>query len=954
MTSDDEEDEENGPMHGEKLPRKLSNTCRQCAMGFLSFSELSEHNKTCVLRTGTVNNTATSEDFDHQNDHDMEDDEEDEDDDVDDVDDYRHHGHHYNATGLQSMVATDLRNSARNHNNNNHSHDNHNHSLNKAHEEQCRQRQDAENNNRRYGGGQETVSDDVGGRVGIAADEAPAAGVMIPAGFPLAAYQAAVAAVAATSTSSNANTNANTNANINANATNAAQLQQQQAATSTGHHVTLEALENTKVAVAQFAACAMSVSAGVANNPNFLQELAQVNSSLFNLHHQQLIQLHLIDQLQKQLLISRNENGDGDMPVLTEQMIAAAITAATAALAAAGFPNATSMGAPSTTDLQQLSLLAMSRNGSEMLQFFQQQYAVAAGAHASPPPPPPPPPAPPLPVSTPVSQTTGDGATQTPGPQHQLSRSPSPSSTCTPTPPPPPPPPPATAAAAAVMALMLPELQKQQRPSTVAIGACPPSPLQALQTSLSLSSLSSTVGNAAGNAAATAVAPSVTAVQTAAATTLSASSPYASSPIVTHHHSIPSCSVSSAFASSIITNLDPPPSPSEPNTLEMLQRRAQEVLDKASQGMLANNLADELSFRKSSGSGGKGSSLSPYDGKSGSGNRGDNFYKHRCRYCGKVFGSDSALQIHIRSHTGERPFKCNVCGSRFTTKGNLKVHFQRHTTKFPNVKMNALPVPEHLDRDFPSLMPPHLSQSPHHQNSSGSQMPPNATSGNPHSPLSHHQFSTASSSPSFPTALSNLFRPSGGSHHQQSHHTSSSDIVLQSNIQMRSPQRQQQQPTDQFLSMNHHHHHHQQQHVQQQQQQHRLNNNNHSSALHLFQRFKREQDQPENLTKPTNACSSRESSIPSPSPLSESSMTRHHKDDPASSEYLDDMAVDVDSTDGHQNDMDDFSVDSKYSGEEERSSSPIINDGLQDQPENLSNKSKWSSYACTTISIIIL
>lgn len=73
-------------------------------------------------------------------------------------------------------------------------------------------------------------------------------------------------------------------------------------------------------------------------------------------------------------------------------------------------------------------------------------------------------------------------------------------------------------------------------------------------------------------------------------------------------------------------------------------------------------------------------------------------------------------------------------------------------------------------------------------------------------------------------------------------------------------------------------------------------------------------------------------------------MTRHHKDDPASSEYIDDMAVDVDSTDGHQNDidgnMDDFSVDTKYSGEEERSSSPIINDGLQDQPENLSNKSK--------------
>ena len=52
-------------------------------------------------------------------------------------------------------------------------------------------------------------------------------------------------------------------------------------------------------------------------------------------------------------------------------------------------------------------------------------------------------------------------------------------------------------------------------------------------------------------------------------------------------------------------------------------------------------------------------------------------YKHRCHLCGKVFGSDSAVQIHIRSHTGERPYRCNICGNRFSTKGNLKVHFQR-------------------------------------------------------------------------------------------------------------------------------------------------------------------------------------------------------------------------------------------------------------------------------------
>lgn len=170
-----------------------------------------------------------------------------------------------------------------------------------------------------------------------------------------------------------------------------------------------------------------------------------------------------------------------------------------------------------------------------------------------------------------------------------------------------------------------------------------------------------------------------------------------SSQVPMSHQMPPLCSISSSLASSIITNTDPPPL-HEPNTLEMLQKRAQEVLDNASQGLLANNLADELAFR-----GGKGSRLSPYDSKSGSG-RGEPFFKHRCRYCGKVFGSDSALQIHIRSHTGERPFKCNVCGSRFTTKGNLKVHFQRHTAKFPHVKMNPNPVPEHLDKYHPPLL----------------------------------------------------------------------------------------------------------------------------------------------------------------------------------------------------------------------------------------------------------
>ncbi|KAK6622663.1 hypothetical protein RUM43_008505 [Polyplax serrata] len=366
-------------------------------------------------------------------------------------------------------------------------------------------------------------------------------------------------------------------------------------------HVTLEALQNTKVAVAQFAATALATNG---DNPAALQELAVLQSTLFTLQQQQMMQLSLIQQLQNHLTVHPKDEGP------------------TSPIPSSNKPASTGILVPATPLVQQTSA---------------------------------------KPLRIPTPGKTDNSSLSPPASQS------------------------------------MPASHKQQQqsfdhqPLTI---PKPPVPM---------------------------------------------GSPLQSSPPTSATHSSLG-SISSSLASSIITNNDPPPSLNEPNTLEMLQKRAQEVLDNASQGLLANNLADELAFRKN----GK-NSLSPL-----SGGRNEPFFKHRCRYCGKVFGSDSALQIHIRSHTGERPFKCNVCGSRFTTKGNLKVHFQRHTSKFPHIKMNPNPVPEHLDKYHPPL----LAQMNNQNLAPG--LPPQQTHGHPHRPSPHYPFT---SSPTFPTPTLPLFRP---------------------------------------------------------------------------------------------------------------------------------------------------------------------------------------------------
>ncbi|PIO73130.1 zinc finger, C2H2 type [Teladorsagia circumcincta] len=51
---------------------------------------------------------------------------------------------------------------------------------------------------------------------------------------------------------------------------------------------------------------------------------------------------------------------------------------------------------------------------------------------------------------------------------------------------------------------------------------------------------------------------------------------------------------------------------------------------------------------------------------------------YKCAFCPKAFTASSILRTHMRQHSGEKPFKCAHCGKSFASHAAHDSHVRRN------------------------------------------------------------------------------------------------------------------------------------------------------------------------------------------------------------------------------------------------------------------------------------
>lgn len=68
-----------------------------------------------------------------------------------------------------------------------------------------------------------------------------------------------------------------------------------------------------------------------------------------------------------------------------------------------------------------------------------------------------------------------------------------------------------------------------------------------------------------------------------------------------------------------------------------------------------------------------------------------------CPQCDKIFYKQSAMEVHLRSHTGDKPYVCEICGKKFARSNNLKLHKRIHSGEKP---YKCTLVPDECNKAF--------------------------------------------------------------------------------------------------------------------------------------------------------------------------------------------------------------------------------------------------------------